>query len=273
MLNILLTYLLIITMTIGYQHFPGPIRVGSDSIDKINTQSFCEEKVTCTEVGMGWSTKPDTSIAIKDSIDMALKGKRYKNPTFAIIFGTASSNTQVIFNKARKVLGARTKIYGGISDYRKAMVDNKKADIKSSVVVITITSPNIKFGVGSVGTSRSTSLCDAVKTATKKAVENAGASGKRSPKLVLITPSAGHEAESVKGVKEILGNANIVVCGTPLCSKLDVFGEKNTYTNGVSSAVIYTNLPIGYSIIKRSFQSVKKPEEINQLFVWRCPHM
>lgn len=226
-----------------------------------------EDKVTRTELGIGWSTGDDPRESIKDAIGMALEGKKYKNPTFAIVFGCAERDMQGIFTKAREILGDKTKIYGGVSDYR----DTVSTDGKSGIIVITITSPDIKFGVGSADISKSSSVCDAAKTAAQNAVNSAGTAQDREPKLVLLTPAAGEEDQTVKGTKEVVGNANIIVCGTP--GKLGVFGDKKAYANGVSSAVIYTNLPIGYSIIKRAFQNFKKPDAVKDLLVWRCPHI
>ena len=239
----------------------------SGSVSRSGSEARVEGKVTCTELGIGWSTGDDPRESIKDAIGMALGGKKYKNPTFAIIFGCAERDMQGIFSKAKEMLGDKTKIYGGVSDYR----DMVSTDGKSGIIVITITSPDIKFGVGSADISKSSSVCDAAKTAAQNAVNSAGTSQDREPKLVLLTPAAGEEDQTVKGTKEIVGNANIIVCGTP--GKLGVFGEKKAYTNGVSSAVIYTNLPIGYSVIKMAFQNLKKPEAVKDLLVWRCPHL
>ncbi len=220
-----------------------------------------EEPVTSTELGIGWSTETDMDLAIKDAISMALDGKKYRNPTFAIILGAAKKNGEGVLKKAREIMGDRTKIYGEMSG---------NEELTNSVVVITITSSDIKFGVGSAEVSSSSSACHAGKEAIQKAVKSAG-NNTRAPKLVLLIPAMGQEAQTVKGVKEIVGKANIVVCRTLGNTNFGVFGDKKLYANGVSSAVIYTSLPIGYSIIKRTFLGVKKPDLINRLFVWRCP--
>lgn len=256
--------IIIAVIAIGSLSF---IKATSGSVSGPVAGVVADQKATCTELGIGWSTGDDAGNSIKDAIAMALEGKKYKNPTFAIIFGCAERDMQGMFGKAKEILGDKTKIYGGVSDYR----DIGSTDGKSGIIVITITSPDIKFGVGSADISKSSSVREAAKTAAENAVENAGASQNKGPKLVLLTPGAGQEDQTVKGTKEVVGNANIIVCGTP--GKLGVFGEKKAYVNGVSSAVIYTNLPIGYSVIKRAFQNVKKPDAVKDLLVWRCPQL
>lgn len=236
--------------------------------------------VTGTEVGVGWSTKHDSGEAVREVISMALRGKKYKTPDFVIIFASAGSDIPAIFSKARKILGANTKIYGGASESEQRQGNNKgflksakKPDIQKQpakergLLAVTFTSRQIHFGVGSVDYSSYSTVQAAVKTAALSAIKNAGKSKGKAPKLVLVTHTAGAEKELACAIKEVVGKSTIIICRATKMIKPGLFGERKVYAKGISLAFVYTNLPIGLNVLQRSYEKIKKPDAVKGLLV------
>jgi len=256
----------------------------------ISIRDSIMDKICGTEVGLGWSTKSDSKQATNEALSMALAGKKCKTPHFAIIFSSLENDSQTVLKEARRLLGNKTKIYGGVADPIKPLtcktsgkpINNKgnfkkgyllyKKTVKGAakgVVAMTVTSANIFFGVGSADLSAFHSSCEAVKAAILKAIQNAGKKHIGTPKVVLFTSSIEDEEQFVDCIKKVAGKS-VVICGnSPLTEKFSVFAETETYKKGVSMAVIYTNLPIGGNIIQKTYRKVNKPEAIKSLLVMR----
>ncbi|MFA6129989.1 MAG: FIST N-terminal domain-containing protein [Candidatus Omnitrophota bacterium] len=248
------------------------------------------DKICGTEVGLGWSTKSDSKEATNEALNMALAGKKCKTPHFAIIFSSLENDSQTVLKEARRFLGNKTKIYGGVADpikpvtcktsgkpinnkgnFKKGYLSYEKTvkGVAKGVVAMTVTSTNIFFGVGSADLSAFHSSCEAVKVAILKAMQNAGKKHIGPPKVVLFTSSIEDEEQFVDCIKKVAGKS-VVICGnSPLTEKFSVFAETETYKKGVSMAVIYTNLPIGGNIIQKTYRKVNKPEAIKSLLVMR----
>jgi len=215
--------------------------------------------ITGTEVGTGWSANENPEEAVKEAVDMALEGKTNKNPDFAIIFASSGSNLSLILSKAKELLGSKIKIYGGTSDSRAVMTDKgfvkatekgyeySKMEGKRGLAVMTINSEDIIFGVGSADFSAYTSVHEASKAAVINAILDAGKQTNELPDIILLTPTIGDEEEVVEGVEEVVGKETIILGGTTGGPTQAVFGEDKAYDKGVSLAVIYTNLPIGWT--------------------------
>ena len=122
-------------------------------------------EVTGTEVGTGWSIKEDPEEAVREAAQMALEDKENKTPDFAVIFVSSGADAEAVLFEARKLLGNETKIYGGTSDSRAVMTDKgflkaaKKGYVDApmegnrGLAVMTVTSEDIVFGVGSANFS------------------------------------------------------------------------------------------------------------------------
>ena len=217
------------------------------------------EGATGTEVGTGWSVKENPEEAVKEAVDMALKGKADKTPDFTIIFASSGSDMEAILSNARKLFGNKTKIYGGASDSRAVMTDKgfvkvaktgyKPASIagKKALAVMTITSKDIIFGVGSVDFSAYASVQEASKAAILNAIKSAGKSQNERPKVILTTPVRATEDGVLEGIEQVCGKNTLILGGTAGGPQFAVFGEDRVYDNGVSLAVIYTDLPIGWT--------------------------
>lgn len=210
-------------------------------------------------VGTGWSTKESAEEAVKEAVDMALGGKSDRTPDFAIIFASSGSDTEAILSTAKKLFGNGTKIYGGTSDSRAVMTDKGFVKVaerayqyslmegKRGLAVMTVTSEDIVFGVGSTNFSAYPSVQQASKVAILNALKSAGKSQNELPQAVLVTPTIGTEEEVIEGIEEVVGkNVPILggTCGGPV---FGVFGQDEVYSEGVSLAVIYTDLPVGWT--------------------------
>jgi hypothetical protein len=212
---------------------------------------------TGTTVGTGWSTNENPEEAVKEAIEMALDGKQEKIPDLAIIFASSGSNMEVIFFTTKKIFKNKTKIYGGTSDSR-AVMTNKgyakaterayeyaKMEGKRSLAIMTITSKDIAFGVGSANFSDYPSVQEAAKAAILNAIENAGKLPTEPPQAILVTPGRGMEEEAIEGMEKVIGKKTPILGGTPGGPTFAVFGENKVYEKGISLAVIYTKLSVG----------------------------
>ena len=213
------------------------------------------------EVGTGWS-QGDTIEATQKALAMALKGKAKKNPDFLIIYPTAGSDTVGIIQEARKIVGENTKIYGGTSDARgvfssdgyvagaKGGYSQAEEGIKAGhhgLVVMTISTQDIDFGVSAASLSEYASPGEMAAQAIKDAIESAGRDISDTPSLILVTPSIGIEQKVLDGIGQAIGNEAILLGGTAGGPDGMVIGGDYTFAKGVSIAVFYTDLPIGWA--------------------------
>ncbi len=209
-----------------------------------------------TEVGTGWSVAEDPNDAVKEAVNMALGDKNNKSPDFAIIFASSGSDMKAILFKAREIFGNETKIYGGSSDSRALMTDRgfvhvgKKEPAASerpnALAVMTVTSHDIIFGVGSANFSGYPSVQIASRHALESAVRSAGRSLDEKPSLVLVIPSFGAAEDVLKGIEDVTSNKTVILGGTSGGPEFAVIGQNEVYENGVSVAVVYTDLPVGW---------------------------
>lgn len=210
-----------------------------------------------TVVGTGWSVDENATMAVQEAISMALEGKSDTSPDLAIIFASSGSDIEAIVATAREILGESTKLYGGSSDSRAVMTDkgfvraNGDGEATSqrgwngALAIMTISSKDIVFGVGSADFTTYTSVQEAARTALLAAMKSAGRTQDDLPKAILLTPTNSVEEEVLEGIENVIGKDKSVLGGTAGGPALVVIGDKGIYENGVSLAVIYTDLPIG----------------------------
>lgn len=218
-----------------------------------------ESKITPgTEVGIGWSLNDNPVEAVNQAVEMALAGKQNKSPDFAIVFVTSNGKLDEMLPNLRERLGEKTKIYGGTSDSRGVMTnkgfvkaapkpyEEASAAWKKGLAIMTVSSNYINFGVGSAELSAYPSSQAAAKAAILAAIQSAGKTPGMPPRAVLLTPTQGIEEEVIKGVEEVVGKNTPILGGTAGGPQFGVIGEKKVYAQGVSLAVIYTDLPVGW---------------------------
>jgi len=211
-----------------------------------------------TTVGTGWSTKENPQEAVKEAVEMALEGKQDKVPDFAIIFASSGSDMEAILSKAKELFKNKTKIYGGTSDSRAVMTNRgfakatdrayeyAKMEGKRSLAIMTVTSKDIVFGVGSANFADYPSVQEGSKVAILNAIKSAGKSPKELPQAILVTPARGLEEEAIEGIERVVGSHTPILGGTPGGPTFSVFGENKVYEKGISLAVIYTKFSAGY---------------------------
>jgi hypothetical protein len=212
-----------------------------------------ESEAVSAEVGTGWSIKESPEEAVNEAIEMALQGKINKKPEFAIMFVVSGSNSDVMYSKAKELLGEQVKIYGGTTaigvmtekGFFRAEEKAYEGTKANSISIMTISSEDIDFGVGSANYSNYSSLKEAAKAAVLAAIENAGKTKDQLPNVVLITPSLGNEDEAIAGIEDVVGKKTPILGGTTGGPAFGVFGKDKVYEKGISLAVIYTELPLG----------------------------
>jgi len=237
-------------------------RKGEEQFQLIPQERIKKEKkigVVSIEVGTGWSTKENPGDAVKEAIDMALEDNKARTPDFAVIFASSGSDMGAILSKVRALFGNRTKIYGGTSDSRAVMTD--KGFVKATergytyasmegergLAIMTITSKDIVFGVGSANFSAYPSIQEASKTAILNAIKSAGKSRNDLPKMILAMCTIGAEEEALEGIEKVVGKNTPILGGTAGGPTFAVLGENKVYNKGISLATIYTDLPVGWT--------------------------
>ncbi len=210
------------------------------------------------EIGTGWSAAQDPRVAVKEALTMALDGKKSQHPDFVVLFATSGTDMNVVLSSIREVVGKNAKIYGGTSDSRGLMTDKgyisaaeqgydyRAAGLKHALAVMTVASKDILFGIGSPDCSKYPSAQHCSKAALLKALESAGKPENEPPNLVLITSPRSFEEQALDGIHSVLGQRTPVIGGTAGGPVFGSIGEDEVYGEGISLAVIYTKLPLGW---------------------------
>ncbi|MFI5331234.1 MAG: FIST signal transduction protein [Desulfobaccales bacterium] len=206
------------------------------------------------EVGTGWSVKEDPGEAVREALGMALQGKQQAAPDFVAIFASSGTDLRNILVATRKLLGNQPKIYGGTSDSRGLMTNRgfihageKDYAITGKVkglAVMTVSSRNIVFGVGSADFSRYATPKEGARAAMRQALESSGKSSQETPQAILAVISRSVEDEALKGISEVVGHHVPLLGGTTGGPKFEVLGDQEVFAQGISLAVIYTKLPL-----------------------------
>lgn len=210
------------------------------------------------EVGTGWSTNANSEAAITEALLMARKDSSERSTDLLIIFATSGSDMKSILTRAREIVGTETKIYGGTSDSRAVMTNDKfaaaatkgydfsQSEAARAVAVMTITTSLIKFGVGSANCEEHPSPREAAKHAAQSAIRDSGEPTQPIPKVILLTSPRGQEEETILGVQDVVGAQVPIMGGTAGGPRFAVFGNPDKVNDtGVSMVAVYTDLPIG----------------------------
>ena len=211
-----------------------------------------------TKVGTGWSTNENPDEAVKEAVEMALQGRLDEPPDFAVIFASSGSDLQSVLFNANKLFKGKTKIYGGSSDSRGVMTDKgyaratkrayeyAKMEGKRSLAILTVSSNDIVFGVGSADCFAYPSVQSAAKTAVLDAIKNAGKTPIEMSQAILLTSPRGFEEEMIAGIEEVIGRKTPILGGSTGGPSFASFGRDKIFERGISLAVIYTDLSTGW---------------------------
>jgi hypothetical protein len=229
-------------------------------LELVPKEKVVEENMAAeTEVGTGWSAKESPADAVHEALGMALEGKMDKTPDFAIIFASSGSDLDAILAEAKETLGNGTKIYGGTSDSRAVMTDKgfvkatehgyeqSLMEGKRALAVMTVSSQEVTFGVGSADASAFSSAQEAAKAAVADAIMSAGRPAGELPEVILLTPTYKIEEDVLEGVEQVVGKSTPIIGGSTGGPEFGVFGRDAAYKEGVSLAIIYTDLPVGWA--------------------------
>ena len=210
------------------------------------------------EVGTGWSTCDDPAEAVREAVSMALRGAKNRHPDFAVIFATSGSDMRSVISEAREALGAGARIFGGTSDSRAVMTNGgfiRAAEkgyldvetVRRGLAVMTVTSKDILFGVGAAGVSDRSSPREAAAAAMLSAMRSIGRSPGERPGITLTMSTYGMGDEVVQGIEDVVGKGAVVLGGTAGGPKFAVAGDGDVYDEGITTAVMYTDLPIAWA--------------------------
>jgi hypothetical protein len=211
-----------------------------------------------TIVGTGWSVSENPATAVQETLAMALAGQPSDSADFVVLFASAGSDTHTILQEARHRLGAATRIYGGTSDSRGVMTDRGYVQVsdrgyevgmegRRGLTALAVTSPEIRFGVGAADFADYPSVREAGKAAVTKAIASAGKTPAQPPRVVLTSFTIGDEEDGVAGIEDVVGPSTVVLGGTVGGPAMSVFGNTEVYERGASVAVLYTDLPMGWT--------------------------
>jgi hypothetical protein len=118
---------------------------------------------------------------------------------------------------------------------------------KRGLTVMAITSQEILFGVGSANYADYPSVQEAGKAAVTQAMASAGKTASLRPRAVLTSPTLGGEEGVLAGIESVIGPSVVVLGGTLGGPNGVAFGNEKIYERGISVAVLYTNLPMGWT--------------------------
>jgi hypothetical protein len=199
-------------------------------------------------VGSGWSDNTDEGKAVEEAVSSVNTQLEGESPEFAFFFSTVGYDSDKVLSEVRRLL-PDVQIYGGTSCLAVQTRDGFHVGEKGSLALLAVASQNISFGVGGVSIDNFLSAREAGKVAIQAAIDAAGEKG--APKLVLMTGSAGHEEELIAGIEEVIGKDVPVLGGSAgdntITGEWKQFANGNVYSNGISLAVIYTDLKVGWA--------------------------
>jgi hypothetical protein len=234
-------------------------QTGEFQLNPVQKTSNASTDVAGTEVGTGWSNNEDPVKATREAVAMALKGKKHQNPDFAIFFATSGSDIKAIHPQIQKLLGDKTKIFGGTSDTRCIMTDKGFERItsrryeyainekKRGLSLMTITSTDISFGVSVTDFSGFPTIQAAAKAALSSAIQNSGRLVSAKPQAILMASTNQVEEEVIEGIQSLIGKTVPLIGGTVGGWKFGVVDSNHVYEKGVALAVIYTKFPVGWT--------------------------
>jgi hypothetical protein len=220
-------------------------------------------EVSGTEIGTGWSTNANEVEAVQEAVSMALQDKTDKTPEFAIVYASSGSDMKIILSKIKEALGTQVKIFGGTTDSRWCMTEKGFLNAEEKgyqlepmkgdkcLTIMTISSEDIDFGVASAEYIDEATVQERSKAAALAAIKDAGRTPDKLPTITLIAlwnePAWAQMDEVVAGIEEIITDKTRIMGGCVGGPEFGIFGQDDVYSEGISVAVLYTDLPLGLS--------------------------
>jgi len=191
------------------------------------------------KVGFGWSSAGQAREAGREAAWAALtEGEK---ADVAFLFSTVGYDAQALLGGVREVLG-ETSIHGSTSFTGLITPQGFKGDDGDAVAVLTIRSPEMRFGVGAAAIGD-----DAVaggRTAAQQVLDALDGF----PDLILMLASPGDEEGIIAGIEEVVSGVPIVggsAADNTVSGEWSVFAKDRVLTSGVVVTAIQSNLPLG----------------------------
>jgi hypothetical protein len=196
---------------------------------------------------------------VAEALRRAGWGRPARPPDLVILFATGGSDLAAIQRAVHDRLGPGVRLFGGSSDSRWVMTDDRlvrgarhgyqseATANRHALAVMCIRSDALRFGVGSADFGRHASAEEAARAAARQARTDAGASPGERPSAILVTPTLGREEEVLVGIEAVFGRQAVVLGGTAGGPNGGVVGGDGAYEAGLSLAVLYTDLPVGWT--------------------------
>jgi len=223
----------------------------------VAAQAELPVQVAGTEVGTGSGLHDDPQEAAQEALAMALRDATQKTPDFAVLYVTSGSDLQCVLRVVRSALGPNTKIFGGTSDSRGIMTDRgyvavsrrgyEAAQGPTGVALMTVSSNAITFGVGAANLTAFRTPQDMAKATVLDVIKNAGRNPEDLPRVILLNSTIGIEEEVLEGIEQAVGKNIPVLGGTVGGPVMGVLGGNDIYERGICLAVLYTDLPLGWT--------------------------
>lgn len=189
-------------------------------------------------VSCGWSIKNNETEAVEEAYSL-VRMRLLSEPIFVILFSTSGYDSEQVLSAVRN-LCCDAQVYGGTSSTAVLTKSGFHAGEKGSLALLAVASKDITFSVAGVSIDNFTSAREAGKAAILSAINATGRGD--SPKLILLTTAQGEEEEVLAGIEEVIGKEVPVIGG----SAAKQFANELVFSNGISLAVIYTDLKVGF---------------------------
>ncbi len=208
-----------------------------------------------TGVGTGWSGQEDPKAAAAEALTQALNTiGGTEPPNFVMVLDSHAKDFEDVLAEIRRMVGRKPMVYGmktgsnrGISDLGARLAPAEATTIKRSLSLMAVRSEDIQFGVASSQYENHPSIEEAAAEAVLQAIRSTGRETSERPKAVLITPSMGGEEAALAGIESIVGSNTPILGGTQFRSMTGSYHQDAQIGNGgISLAVIYTKLPLGW---------------------------
>ena len=219
------------------------------------------QKTAKTLVKTGWSVAERPQAAIAEALEIAASDGAGTAPDFVMVYTTRYTfeETQSLLQLLRQRFGARTKIYAGDSFDDRVLTDkglvaatgNKTSaatmEGSKALVIMVIHSSEISFGVASVAYNGFPTRQLAASDAVRRAVADAGRGQGQMPQAVLLSPRGEREIEDIEGIESVVGKDTPILGGLRSYSMTATGSVVTCVEDGMSLAVIYTDLPVGHA--------------------------
>lgn len=200
-----------------------------------------------TEVGVGWGHGAHGAAA-REALKAALAQRRRK-PDTLIVFATSPGALGSAVSEIRRQLGAGVRIFGGTSDSKgvltqQGLITGADPDVPV-VAMMAIASDEMVFGTGAASFANYPSPAEASKAAAAQAVRSAARGPQEHPRAVLMATSAENtrQGDVLSAIASVIGPDVPAFGGRVGAAVVD----ETLAGDGISVAVLYTELPVGWT--------------------------